>query len=79
LKIKEFDLGHTIVFFICQVFYKVAFANISHHIISYIVSNALEEFATSILYAEGTGKRFVQNVGNFLCETGFEVPCDVDF
>jgi hypothetical protein len=52
---------------------------ISHHIISYIVNNALEEFATSLLYAEDRGKKFVQNVGNFLCETGFEVLCDVDF
>ena len=47
--------------------------------ISYIVSNALEESATPILCAEDRGKRFVQNVRNFLCETGFEVPCDADF
>jgi len=59
-------------------FYKVAFTCFSHHIISYI-SNALEECAIPILCAENRGKRFVQNVGNFLYETGFEVPCDVDF
>jgi hypothetical protein len=82
LKIKEFHFGHTNIFFICQAFYKVAFTCLSHHIISYCYQCSGGIFYSHPifwLYSEDRGRRFVQNVGNFLCETGFEVSCNVNF